>query len=324
MSSYHLGRFTSALNGKPAHLFISTKANRKVQGKDDLKSNQAVTFCVVSHSMARSIVENAPTLSANKMAVKFAGRLRDGGEDIITVCGGGCDKLLSNSCYVQHNVQALGEPMRVVRDALHGVTVEQLDAMTDGLDLRYLATILDRVARVRSGDIARLMIAGSTSALPVDMSTPLIATLRAHQLEIVAYVEQWRDRPDLMSSHMASVTTREEAHEAESLGWRTFLTGKAEDLGTQLVKGETVCPSSKAFINMRGRAVACSECKLCNGAKDGDTRSRRIVNFNHASGQASRIGSLVRKGKLSPFVVASSGRVVGHLVKDPQPMTVAA
>jgi hypothetical protein len=85
------------------------------------------------------------------------------------------------------------------------------------------------------------------------------------------YTHQWTKRPDLQSYFMASVDTPAEADQAAASGWRYFRVSPFGD--SRKLQGEISCPASAEA----GKRTVCADCKLCDGARQGDARKNIVI-----------------------------------------------
>ena len=79
------------------------------------------------------------------------------------------------------------------------------------------------------------------------------------------YTHGWQSRPGLRSLVMASADTLAQAHEAWSLGWRTFRV--ISDV-SELQSNEILCPASAEA----DKRTHCADCLLCDGSRQNDKR----------------------------------------------------
>lgn len=117
-----------------------------------------------------------------------------------------------------------------------------------------------------AGRVVRFGAYGEPTLLPIP-TVSAIAAVTAHWL---GYTHQWR-RPAFAAYKkffMASCKGREEAKEAQALGWRTF-TIIPEDAAP--LRAEILCPNET-------KGTQCITCGLCNGAT---SRRRSIVIHPH-------------------------------------------
>ena len=74
-----------------------------------------------------------------------------------------------------------------------------------------------------------------------------------------SYTHQWREHPELAQWAMASVSSVEEALEAQAMGFRTY---RVDLDGTQPpMQGEIMCP----FKALEATGLNCRSCGLCSG-----------------------------------------------------------
>jgi hypothetical protein len=82
-----------------------------------------------------------------------------------------------------------------------------------------------------------------------------------------SYTHQWRDYPELAQWAMASVSSVEEAAEAQALGFRTY---RVDLDGTQPpIKGEIMCP----YVALKDAGLQCNACLLCSGNRMSGAKS---------------------------------------------------
>jgi hypothetical protein len=99
--------------------------------------------------------------------------------------------------------------------------------------------------------------------------------------DLNGYTHLWREFPTMSAFSMASCDTEEERAEAKALGFRTFrVRGKTEPV----LKGEGRCPASKEM----GKAVQCTQCMLCGGAKTNAKADITIIAHGVGSGHFER------------------------------------
>jgi hypothetical protein len=220
---------------------------------------------------------------------------------IDSACDDACEHKGTLKCYAQFNAQSVTEPIAMIRgvDNFGGRNGWKLSP-------KKLASALGYGA----GDKFRLMIVGSTGALPEHISARLINGLESLGMRPLAYVENWRTRQDLRDSHMASCYSLADVREAESLGWRAFWSPSAEDIGNTIPDGMLLCPGSKYYENLKGKRIGCGDCGLCDGASNKSS----IINIRHGNGDSSRVSGLVRRGALSSMILNNSGRAMGAYV----------
>ena len=280
----------SALNGAAIALIGKRGGNGKV--------GDVIKFAVIPVATIHKVLapENEG-LKPIQVSKAYMSSMKIG--DIRSVCSEACVHRDNRKCYAQFNAQNVSEPVAMIRGACRGVTLHN----------GWRQDALDWLAYDVTGS-ARMMVVGSTGALPVEVSDRLVASLASKGLTPLGYVENWRDRPDLRGSHMASCYSLADVREAEGLGWRAFWSPAAEELGNQLPEGVSMCPGSKYRANTGKARVKCAACNLCDGAKTGDRRSS-IVNIRHGNGDAGRVASLVRKSVLARNIINHLGRIVG-------------
>ena len=104
------------------------------------------------------------------------------------------------------------------------------------------------------GKVLRFGSYGDPAAVPVEVWN----RLKPYLSSWTGYTHQWRERPDLKNICMASVDSREEYHEAKTLGWRTFRVLAPTE---ENITDEIACPASEEA----GKLTTCAKCKLCKG-----------------------------------------------------------
>lgn len=123
-----------------------------------------------------------------------------------------------------------------------------------------------RFTRSLAGRMVRFGSYGDPAALP----THTIMGLAMHARGWTGYTQQWRIRPSLRGFLMASVSTPEDAYEAQALGWRTFRVMQPDDAPSP---AEFICPASPEG----GDRMMCAECMACNGAPTGNRRASPVI-----------------------------------------------
>ena len=109
--------------------------------------------------------------------------------------------------------------------------------------------------------IVRFGAYGDPAAVPDRVFAPIRAAVRGW----TSYTHQWRRAAARMRTWtMAAVDTRDEAIEAQAMGWRTF---RARSPGSSTLPGEIVCPAAHEAPTF-GR-VTCDRCLLCDGTTTG-------------------------------------------------------
>lgn len=103
---------------------------------------------------------------------------------------------------------------------------------------------------------------GDMSLVPEHVWERLNAARVQAGLSIRGYTSQWRYSyaAHLKNTHMASVSNPLQAAEAESRGWRYFLSSKTAVVRGD--KGPVNCPASKEA----GHITTCNRCPMCSGA----------------------------------------------------------
>ena len=288
----------SALNGEPVALILKTSGNKKVKGK---RSN-ILAFAVIPMTTIEAIKSDQvkrPDATPIQRSKVYLASMKSGAID--SACDDACEHKGSLKCYAQFNAQSVTEPVSMILgvDSFGGRNGWKLSP-------KKLASALGYGA----GDKFRLMIVGSTGALPKHISTRLINDLESLGMRSLAYVENWRTRSDLRGSHMASCYSLDDVREAEAMGWRAFWSPAAEDIGNTIPDGMLLCPGSKYYENLKGKRIGCGDCGLCDGASDKSS----IINIRHGNGDSSRVSGLVRRGALSNMILNNSGRAMGAYV----------
>ena len=288
----------SALNNEPIALISKTSGNKKVKGK----RSKVLALAVIPMATIDAIKADElarPGVLPREQAKVYLESMKSGAID--SACSSDCEHKLTRKCYAQFNAQSVTEPIAMIRgvDNFGGRNGWKLSP-------KKLASLLGYGA----GDKFRLMIVGSTGALPKHVSTRLINDFESLGMRSLAYVENWRTRQDLRDSHMASCYSLDDVREAESMGWRAFWSPAAEDIGNTVPDGMLLCPGSKYYENLKGKRVGCGDCGLCDGASDKSS----IINIRHGNGDSSRVAGLIRRGALSNMILNNSGRAMGAYV----------
>ena len=298
----------SALDGKMIALLAKIGGN----GKVNKGGGKVIGFAVVSLALVEQVLADE---HKDKQTGHMGGvYLRAIRPTIDSVCDDACALKKNGKCYAQFNAQSTTEAVKMVRDAFT-YRIDQQDEISIPSSATIKRTIwrmLD-MADMGEGDYWRSMIVGSAAALPRYVMNAIKRAMVAREIAPLAYVEAWRDRPDLKATHMASCATIEEAREAIALGWRVFLSAPAEAIGNTMPEGFSMCPGSKYHENAGRKRISCTECGLCDGATEGDKR-RSILNIRHGNGDASRVAGLVRRGVLGSLILNGNGRTVGAYV----------
>lgn len=298
----------SALDGKMIALLAKIGGN----GKVNKGGGKVIGFAVVSLALVEQVLADE---HKDKQTGHMGGvYLRAIRPTIDSVCDDACALKKNGKCYAQFNAQSTTEAVKMVRDAF-AYRVDKQDEISIASSATIKRTIwrmLD-MSDMGEGDYWRSMIVGSAAALPRYVMNAIKRAMVAREIAPLAYVEAWRDRPDLKATHMASCATIKEAREAMALGWRVFLSAPAEAIGNTMPEGFSMCPGSKYHENTGRKRISCTECGLCDGATDGDKR-RSILNIRHGNGDASRVAGLVRRGVLGSLILNGKGRTVGAYV----------
>ena len=298
----------STLDGAPIALLAKIGGNGKVNNG----GGQVIGFAVVSLALVEQVLadEHKDTPGGHMGGVY----LRAIKATIDSVCDDACALKLNRKCYAQFNAQSTTEAVKMVRDAFaYRIDLQDEIAIPSSATIkRTIADMLD-MAGMGDGDFWRSMIVGSAAALPRYVMRAIKRIMDVWKIAALAYVEAWRDRPELKGTHMASCATMDDAREAMALGWRVFLSAPAEDVGNTMPDGFIMCPGSKYHENAGRKRISCTECGLCDGSTDGDKR-RSILNIRHGNGDASRVAGLVRRGVLGSLILNGKGRTVGAYV----------
>jgi hypothetical protein len=256
------------------------------------KTKRVISFSVVAEKLAGELVKFSDIDSAKKYYLAKIASYID------AVCHDDCEHKRKKTCYAHHNYQNCGETVAMARNSWN--TLQSRNGFNHRALNRFLLSDAKRF---------RLMVSGSTSALPVHIARSLIKKFRKAGKKPLGYVENWRTRPDLMDSHMASCFNLDDKREAESLGWRAFLSAQVELLNGEMPENAILCPGSKAYENLKSDRIGCEKCGLCNGGK-----GKSIINPRHANGDWAHNKSLINKGLMSNELKNSSGKTVGLIV----------
>lgn len=288
----------SALNNEPIALISKTSGNKKVKGKRSNIFALAVIPMATIDAIKADQVKRPGATPIQRSKVYLAS-MKSGAID--SACDSACEHKGTLKCYAQFNAQSVTEPVSMILgvDSFGGRNGWKLSP-------KKLASALGYGA----GDKFRLMIVGSTGALPKHISARLISDLESLGMRSLAYVENWRTRSDLRASHMASCYSLADVKEAESMGWRAFWSPAAEDIGNTIPDGMLLCPGSKYYENLKSKRIGCGDCGLCDGASNKSS----IINIRHGNGDSSRVSGLVRRGALSNMILNNSGRAMGAYV----------
>jgi hypothetical protein len=301
----------STLNNKPIAVIAKAGGNGKVSGgRRQVMVLSVVPMATIEAIMRRGNMNKTPI----QLARVYLDSMKSG--DIDAVCHDDCEHKRTRKCYAQFNAQSVTEPIAMIRAAL--------SSAPGVLDKRHMhrtrkgETVprarLDRMLRdhrFQAGDRFRLMAVGSTGALPVDVAAWLVETFTARGMTALAYVENWRSRPDLRTSHMASCYSLDDVADATAQGWTPFFSPAAEDAGNTLPDGMVLCPASKMRANIGRKRTSCASCGLCSGSRDDGKARPGIVSIRHGNGDDTRMRSLVRKGMLGALIRNGKGKTVG-------------
>lgn len=297
--TYHtatLWQGPSRYDGKPIALLAEVGGNGKT---GDVISVAVVPLDVVyqcRQDYARSI-----TRASDYVSALVAGA-------IDSVCHDDCthkarkdgETAGPRKCYAQHTIQNAQQPANIA----HRSPV--LPRATEA-NLRGCVRKLARVSKALYGWAKfRLMIAGSSAALPVSVWQWLEDEIRANGGSFLGYVEDssavWLQR-----THMLSVQSRADIARHEANGWRCFLADVSPEA---MPRNTTLCPSSAAFENLRGYTVGCDRCGMCSGTDGG---RRHVYNPRHGAGDAGTWAKLKRQAGGTLNVVTFKGRIVGRM-----------
>lgn len=299
---------SSALNGEPIAVIAKAGGNGKVSGG----RRQVIVLSVVPMTTVEAIMQpDNMKKTPIQLARVYLDSMKSG--DIDAVCHDDCEHKRTRKCYAQFNAQSVTEPIAMIRAACIDAPVVWKSAR-DGVDVGKRGKALARMLRdhrFQAGDRFRLMAVGSTGALPVDVAAWLVETFTARGMTALAYVENWRSRPDLRTSHMASCYTLDDVAEATAQGWTPFFSPAAEDAGNTLPDDMVLCPASKMRANIGLKRTSCASCGLCNGSREDGTTRPGVVSIRHGNGDDTRMRSLVRKGKLGALIRNNKGKTVG-------------
>jgi len=288
----------SALNSEPIALISKTSGNKKVKGK----RSKVLALAVIPLETINAIKKDElarPSATPIQRSKVYLESMKSGAID--SACDDACEHKGTLKCYAQFNAQSVTEPVSMI------LGVNGFGGRNGWkLSPKKLASLLGYGV----GDKFRLMIVGSTGALPQHISTRLINDFESLGMRSLAYVENWRTRQDLRDSHMASCYSLADVREAESMGWRGFWSPAAEDIGNTTPDGMLLCPGSKYYENLKGKRIGCGDCGLCDGASNKSS----VINIRHGNGDSSRVAGLIRRGALSNMILNNSGRAMGAYV----------
>lgn len=127
-----------------------------------------------------------------------------------------------------------------------------------------------------NGTPIRVGAYGDPGAVPTAIWRDL---LRDYGGNWTGYTHQWRRRPSLRSLFMASVDSSAEARDATRRGWRYFRGATADDYQPGALRLPVVREIECAADS---RGVTCADCRLCNGARDGDRRASIAIEVHGA------------------------------------------
>lgn len=300
-----LGIVKSDLDGKLVAIIAKPSANDKVRGK----AAGVIACSVIPMATVNAVlddVQDRPEAKPIQRSKVYMASMKSGA--INSACHDDCEHKKTRKCFAQFNAQNVSEPIKQITEVASQIEAWRFSNCPLGMFVE-VAAWADALG-FGAGDRFRLMIVGSTGALPEDVSSAIVDGFKRAKMTALAYVENWRSRPDLRDSHMASCYTMDDVKEAQAMGWRPFYSPAAETLGNTVPKGLSICPGSKYRANMGPAKVGCADCGLCDGARDNGS-TQGIVNIRHGNGDASRVGSLVRKGLLGRMILNHNGREVG-------------
>ena len=98
---------------------------------------------------------------------------------------------------------------------------------------------------------------GDPTSVPLEVTIDVLRGVQSH----TGYTAQWREHPEYMAYLMASVTSVEEAFEAQELGWRTFRASPGTAAIPRAELNERWCPS------VTHARMACDLCRQCSGGR---------------------------------------------------------
>jgi len=280
---------TSHLDGEIIAVIARKGGNKKVSGGD----RQVLALSVVPMVTVTKVRAADHGQPAIKLGTTYIKSLRVGA--INSVCHNACEHKGNGKCYAQFNAQSVSEPVTTIRKGYGPVG--------------NLAAFL-KSHRFMAGDRYRTMVVGSSGAVPPDAMAVIIGTFNAFGMLPLAYVENWRQRPDLRDSHMASCYSIADVADAKTAGWRPFYSPAAESLGNTLPDGMVLCPGSAYRERAGFKRISCATCGFCDGSGRGASRPG-VVSPRHGNGDSSRVASLVRKGILDTMIVNAKRKMVG-------------
>lgn len=183
------------------------------------------------------------------------------GKDV-SVCGDCPHRPLDGaSCYVNH-----GQGPDGVKGCL-----DNPDSGYDSVPIEFVGELLAKLGI--SNPLIRFGTYGDPSAVPLAVWETL-ASLASGR---TGYTHQWdkRHAQGLRSFTMASCDTREQAIEAQAMGWRTFRVRTGEN--DTLLPSEIICPASEEA----GKRRSCETCKACDGNPTESTTRRSVTIIVH-------------------------------------------
>lgn len=131
----------------------------------------------------------------------------------------------------------------------------------------------------------RLGSYGDPCAVPFDVWEPILSI--APQMSQPGYTHQWRTCDQRWRHYiMASTHSLTELDEANTMGWRSYRTRRADQ---PLAENEIVCPASEEA----GYRDTCETCGACDGCKPGqDAAKRRNIAMIVHGGDSKITGAL--------------------------------
>jgi len=300
----------SELDGKPVALLACVGGNLKVGGGI---GRQVVALSVVSLDTVAAVLhpDNA-SKPPIQMGTTYVASLDAGAID--SVCDDSCVHKHERRCYAQFNIQSVTEPIATIRRAFpagYGSTLPVVLQTTPLAKVHKSMRGMLRTFRFREGDRYRLMVVGSSAAVPAAVIAALVEVFEAFEMTPLAYVENWRDRPDLRLTHMASCYSARDVAEAIAADWVPFYSPEAHELGNTIPDGMIMCPGSAYRAKAGLSKVTCAMCGLCSGARADGKIKPGVVSIRHANGDAGKVAAHVRHGRLGRLILNNKGRMVG-------------
>lgn len=171
--------------------------------------------------------------------------------------GSGKDSSVCGGC--RHRPQHVGlQKIRKKREGLGGKggwtgrTCYVIPLIPQGVWFRWQLGEYDGLPVSLGSTPLRIGSYGDPAAVPLEVWDEL------NPKEWTGYTSLWRGFPGLKKWCMASVSSKEEASQAQSLGWSTFRILKARE---SLLPGEKWCLATREG----GMLKQCRDCLLCNG-----------------------------------------------------------